>query len=483
MIGIVDIEVFEFSFIYKLDIVVVLINCLMICKDMVDLVYMIEVEKIQVIIEDIKICIVVGQLVLVGIILIEKFEVVFCELIKVGIKYNVLNVKFYVSEVDIVVQVGYFFVVIIVINMVGCGIDIMFGGSWQVEVVVLENLMLEQIEKIKVDWQVCYDVVLVVGGLYIIGIECYEFCCIDNQLCGCVGCQGDVGFFCFYLLMEDVLMCIFVFDCVFGMMCKLGMKSGEVIEYLWVIKVIVNVQCKVESCNFDICKQLLEYDDVVNDQCWVIYIQCNELLDVFDVSEIINSICEDVFKVMIDVYILLQLLEEMWDIEGLQECLKNDFDFDLLIKEWLDKELELYEEILCECILQSVVEIYQCKEEVVGVEMMCYFEKGVMLQILDLLWKEYLVVMDYLCQGIYLCGYVQKDLKQEYKCELFLMFVVMLELLKYEVISILSKVQVWMLEEVEVMEQQCCEEVECLVQMQQFSYQSDDEVVVQDLVV
>lgn len=254
MIGMVDIEVFEFSFIYKLDIVVVLINCLMICKDLLDLVYMIEVEKIQVIIEDIKECIVNGQLVLVGMIFIEKFEVVFRELIKVGIKYNVLNVKFYVNEVGIVVQVGYLVVVIIVINMVGCGIDIMLGGSWQVEVVVLEVLMEEQIVQIKVDWQVCYDVVLVVGGLYIIGIECYEFCCIDNQLCGCFGCQGDLGFFCFYLLMEDVLMCIFVFDCVFGMMCKLGMKLGEVIEYLWVMKVIVNVQCKVESCNFDICK-------------------------------------------------------------------------------------------------------------------------------------------------------------------------------------------------------------------------------------
>lgn len=143
MIGIVDIEVFEFSLIYKLDIVVVLINCLMICKDLLDLVYMIEVEKIQVIIEDIKECIVKGQLVLVGIIFIEKLELVLNELIKVGIKYNVLNVKFYVNEVVIVVQVGYLVVVIIVINMVGCGIDIVFGGSWQVEVVVLENLIVE----------------------------------------------------------------------------------------------------------------------------------------------------------------------------------------------------------------------------------------------------------------------------------------------------------------------------------------------------
>ncbi len=197
----------------------------------------------------------------------------------------------------------------------------------------------------------------------------------------------------------------------------------------------------MESRNFDIRKQLLEYDDVANDQRRAIYTQRNELLDVSDVSETINSIREDVFKATIDAHIPPQSLEEMWDIEGLQERLKNDFDLDLPIKEWLDKEPELHEETLRERILQSAVETYQRKEEVVGAEMMRHFEKGVMLQTLDSLWKEHPAAMDYLRQGIHLRGYAQKDPKQEYKRESFSMFAAMLESLKYEVISTLSKVQ------------------------------------------
>ena len=192
--------------------------------------------------------------------------------------------------------------------------------------------------------------------------------------------------------------------------------------------------------------------------------QRNELLDVSDVSETINSIREDVFKATIDAHIPPQSLEEMWDIEGLQERLKNDFDLDLPIKEWLDKEPELHEETLRERILQSAVETYQRKEEVVGAEMMRHFEKGVMLQTLDSLWKEHLAAMDYLRQGIHLRGYAQKDPKQEYKRESFSMFAAMLESLKYEVISTLSKVQVRMPEEVEAMEQQRREEAERLAQ-------------------
>ena len=164
-------------------------------------------------------------------------------------------------------------------------------------------------------------------------------------------------------------------------------------------------------------KKLLEYDDVANDQRRAIYSQRNELLDVSDVSETINSIREDVFKATIDAYIPPQSLEEMWDIPGLQERLKNDFDLDLPIAEWLDKEPELHEETLRERILAQSIEVYQRKEEVVGAEMMRHFEKGVMLQTLDSLWKEHLAAMDYLRQGIHLRGYAQKDPKQEYKRE------------------------------------------------------------------
>jgi preprotein translocase subunit SecA len=248
------------------------------------------------------------------------------------------------------------------------------------------------------------------------------------------------------------------------------MKPGEAIEHPWVTKAIANAQRKVESRNFDIRKQLLEYDDVANDQRRAIYSQRNELLDVSDVSETISSIREDVFKTTLDTFIPPQSLEEMWDVKGLQERLKNDFDLDMPVAEWLDKEPELHEETLRERIMQHAKEQYLRKEEVVGVEMMRNFEKGVMLQTLDSLWKEHLAAMDYLRQGIHLRGYAQKDPKQEYKRESFAMFAAMLESLKYEVISTLCKVQVRMPEEVEAMEEQRREEAERLASQQQLSH-------------
>ncbi len=338
MTGTADTEAFEFSSIYKLDTVVVPTNRPMIRKDMADLVYMTEAEKIQAIIEDIKTRTAAGQPVLVGTISIEKSEVVSRELTKAGIKHNVLNAKFHASEADIVAQAGYPAAVTIATNMAGRGTDIMLGGSWQAEVAALENPTPEQIEKIKADWQVRHDAVLAAGGLHIIGTERHESRRIDNQLRGRAGRQGDAGSSRFYLSMEDALMRIFASDRVSGMMRKLGMKPGEAIEHPWVTKAIANAQRKVESRNFDIRKQLLEYDDVANDQRRAIYTQRNELLDVSDVSETINSIREDVFKATIDAHIPPQSLEEMWDIEGLQERLKNDFDLELPIKEWLDKE-------------------------------------------------------------------------------------------------------------------------------------------------
>ncbi|MCU6664796.1 MAG: preprotein translocase subunit SecA [Silvania sp.] len=474
MTGTADTEAFEFSSIYKLDTVVVPTNRPMIRKDMPDLVYMTEAEKIQAIIEDIRDRTAAGQPVLVGTISIEKSEVVSDELTKAGIKHNVLNAKFHAKEADIVAQAGYPSAVTIATNMAGRGTDIMLGGSWQAELAELENPTPEQVAQIKAEWQIRHDAVLAAGGLHIIGTERHESRRIDNQLRGRAGRQGDAGSSRFYLSMEDALMRIFASDRVSGMMRKLGMKPGEAIEHPWVTKAIANAQRKVESRNFDIRKQLLEYDDVANDQRRAIYTQRNELLDVSDVSETINSIREDVFKATIDGHIPPQSLEEMWDIEGLQARLKNDFDLELPIQEWLDKEPELHEETLRERIFANALEVYKRKEEVVGAEMMRHFEKGVMLQTLDSLWKEHLAAMDYLRQGIHLRGYAQKDPKQEYKRESFAMFASMLESLKYEVISTLSKVQVRMPEEVEEMEQQRREEAERLAQMQQLSHQDDE---------
>ncbi|KQN58115.1 MULTISPECIES: preprotein translocase subunit SecA [unclassified Erwinia] len=473
MTGTADTEAFEFSSIYKLDTIVVPTNRPMQRKDLPDLVYMTELEKIGAIIEDIRERSANGQPILVGTISIEKSEVVSNELTRAGIKHEVLNAKFHAREADIVAQAGQPGAVTIATNMAGRGTDIVLGGSWQAEIADLTDPTAEQIEAIKSAWKVRHEAVLASGGLHIIGTERHESRRIDNQLRGRSGRQGDQGSSRFYLSMEDALMRIFASDRVSNMMRKLGMKPGEAIEHPWVTKAIANAQRKVESRNFDIRKQLLEYDDVANDQRRAIYTQRNELLDVSDVSETISSIREDVFKATIDGSIPPESLEEMWDVPGLQERLKNDFDLDLPIGEWLEKEPELHEETLRERIMDEAKAQYLRKEEVVGTEMMRNFEKGVMLQTLDSLWKEHLAAMDYLRQGIHLRGYAQKDPKQEYKRESFAMFAAMLESLKYEVVSTLSKVQVRMPEEVEQMEEQRRQEAERLAQQQHLSHVDD----------
>ncbi|WP_406703707.1 preprotein translocase subunit SecA [Sodalis sp.] len=472
MTGTADTEAFEFSSIYKLDTIVVPTNRPMIRKDLADLVYMTEKEKIDAIIEDIKTCTERGQPVLVGTISIEKSELVSGELEKAGIAHKVLNAKFHAMEAEIVAQAGQPGAVTIATNMAGRGTDIVLGGSWQAEIAALEAPDEQQIAAIKDAWQPRHEAVQAAGGLHIIGTERHESRRIDNQLRGRSGRQGDAGSSRFYLSMEDALMRIFASDRVSGMMRKLGMKPGEAIEHPWVTKAIANAQRKVESRNFDIRKQLLEYDDVANDQRRAIYTQRNELLDVADISETIKSIREDVLKTILDSYIPPQSLEEMWDVPGLEQRLKDDFDLEMPIGQWLDDEPGLHEETLRERVLEQTLVQYQRKEEIVVSDMMRNFEKGVMLQTLDSLWKEHLAAMDYLRQGIHLRGYAQKDPKQEYKRESFAMFAAMLESLKYEVISTLSKVQVRMPEEVEAMEQQRREEAERLARQQQLSHQA-----------
>ncbi|MCD1125963.1 preprotein translocase subunit SecA [Jinshanibacter sp. LJY008] len=474
MTGTADTEAFEFRQIYRLDTIVVPTNRPMVRDDMPDLVYMTEKEKIDAIIEDIKDRSSKGQPILVGTISIEKSEVVSNELKKAGIAHKVLNAKFHEMEAEIVANAGQEGAVTIATNMAGRGTDIVLGGSWQSELAELEEPTEEQIQAVKAAWQERHDRVLAVGGLHIIGTERHESRRIDNQLRGRSGRQGDPGSSRFYLSMEDALMRIFASDRVAGMMRKLGMKPGEAIEHPWVTKAIANAQRKVESRNFDIRKQLLEFDDVANDQRRAIYAQRNELLDISDISETIDSIRQDVFTTVIDNYIPPQSLEEMWDVPGLETRLKNDFDLELPIAQWLDTEHDLHEETLRERIVEEAAKVYHQKEEVVGDEMMRNFEKGVMLQTLDTMWKEHLAAMDYLRQGIHLRGYAQKDPKQEYKRESFSMFANMLEALKYEVISVLSKVQVRMPEEVEAVEQQRREEAERLARQQQFSHQEEN---------
>ena len=357
MTGTADTEAFEFNSIYRLETIVIPTNRPMVRKDLPDLVYMNEKGKFAAIIEDIRERTKNGQPVLVGTISIEKSEEISQALTKANIHHNVLNAKFHAMEADIIANAGLPSAVTIATNMAGRGTDIVLGGSWQTEVAKLENPTEEQIEEIKAQWQKRHDAVLASGGLHIIGTERHESRRIDNQLRGRAGRQGDEGSSRFYLSMEDSLMRIFASDKVSGMMRKLGMNETEAIEHPWVTKAIANAQRKVENRNFDIRKQLLEYDDVANDQRRAIYTQRNELLDVADVSETIDSIRQDVFTSMIDNYIPPQSLEEMWDIEGLTACLQNDFDLNLPIKEWLDKEPELHEETLRERILEKSIEV------------------------------------------------------------------------------------------------------------------------------
>ncbi|MGR5177541.1 preprotein translocase subunit SecA [Vibrio parahaemolyticus] len=453
MTGTADTEAFEFQSIYGLETVVIPTNKPMIRNDMPDVVYRTEVEKFNAIIEDIKERAAKGQPSLVGTVSIEKSELLSNALKQAKIKHNVLNAKFHEREAEIVAEAGTPGAVTIATNMAGRGTDIVLGGSWQAKVEQLDNPSKEQIDAIKAEWKVVHDQVLEAGGLHIIGTERHESRRIDNQLRGRSGRQGDAGSSRFYLSMEDQLLRIFTSDRMASLI-QSGMEEGEAIESKMLSRSIEKAQRKVEGRNFDIRKQLLEFDDVANDQRKVVYELRDELMTAEDISEMLEQNREDVFTSVIDEYIPPQSLEDMWDIEGLQERLKKDFDLDLAIQSWLEEDDKLYEEALREKILENAVTIYKQKEETVGAQVLRNFEKSVMLQTLDTLWKEHLAAMDHLRQGIHLRGYAQKNPKQEYKRESFELFEQLLDSLKFDVITILSKVRVQQQEEVERMEAQ-----------------------------
>ncbi|WP_158124324.1 preprotein translocase subunit SecA [Vibrio fluvialis] len=453
MTGTADTEAFEFQSIYGLETVVIPTNKPMIRNDMPDVVYRTEAEKFAAIIEDIKERVMKGQPVLVGTVSIEKSELLSNALKQAKIKHNVLNAKFHEKEAEIVAEAGKPGAVTIATNMAGRGTDIVLGGSWQSKVETLDNPTQEQIDAIKAEWKEVHDAVLASGGLHIIGTERHESRRIDNQLRGRAGRQGDAGSSRFYLSMEDTLLRIFTSDRMASLI-QSGMDEGEAIESKMLSRSIEKAQRKVEGRNFDIRKQLLEYDDVANDQRKVVYELRDELMGAEDISDMIEQNRVDVMTAVIDEYIPPQSLEDMWDVQGLEERLKNDFDLPLPIQSWLDEDDKLYEEALRDRILEQAVTVYKAKEEAVGETVMRNFEKSVMLQTLDTLWKEHLAAMDHLRQGIHLRGYAQKNPKQEYKRESFELFEGLLESLKSDVITILSKVRVQQQEEVERMEAQ-----------------------------
>jgi preprotein translocase subunit SecA len=452
MTGTADTEAEELLQIYNLEVVIIPTNRPMSRVDKTDLVFLTPAEKFNAIVEDIKDCIARKQPVLVGTASIEVSEHLSKLLQKEKIEHNVLNAKQHENEAHIIENAGRPGAVTIATNMAGRGTDIVLGGKLDVELEKNKDASAEQTNKIKEDWKKRHQLVLEAGGLHVIGSERHESRRIDNQLRGRSGRQGDAGSSRFYLSLQDDLMRIFASDKVGALMKKLGMEEGEAIEHPWVNRAIENAQRKVEGHNYDIRKQLLEYDDVANDQRRVIYAQRNEMMAESDLSGTIKIIRDEVINNIITASIPRGSLDEQWDIEGLEKALDEEFGQKLPIAQWLDQDNTLDETGLRRKILGIIVEEFEAKEQLVGAAGMRNYEKHVMLNVLDKLWKEHLAAMDYLRQSIGLRGYAQKNPKQEYKRESFEMFTEMLERMKYEVVSILSKVKIQSNEQVERLE-------------------------------
>ena len=449
MTGTADTEAEELLQIYNLEVVVIPTNMPMARIDSTDLVFLTPDEKFNAIVEDVKDCIARNQPVLVGTASIEVSEHISGILKKDKIKHNVLNAKQHENEAHIIEHAGRPAAVTIATNMAGRGTDIVLGGNLEAELAQNKDASEEKLDGINQDWKKRHQQVLHAGGLHVIGSERHESRRIDNQLRGRSGRQGDAGSSRFYLSLQDDLMRIFASDKVGALMKKLGMEEGEAIEHPWVNRAIENAQRKVEGSNYDIRKQLLEYDDVANDQRKVIYGQRNEMMAESDLSTTIKDIREEIVNNIITTYIPAGSLDEQWDIDGLENALADEFGQKMPVNEWLEQDNMLDETGFRKKILSAILEEYEAKERTVGAEGLRNYEKHVVLNVLDRLWKEHLAAMDYLRQSIGLRGYAQKNPKQEYKREAFEMFTELLERMKYEIVTIISKVKIQSQEQVE----------------------------------
>ena len=441
MTGTADTEAYEFQHIYNLEVVVIPTHRQMVRQDMGDQVYRSGTEKNAAILVDVQDCHKRGQPVLVGTTSIEASESLAKILQNEKIPHQVLNAKQHEREAQIVAEAGRPGGVTIATNMAGRGTDIVLGGNLEMELTVAEGDKAKE-QKIRDDWQRRHDQVIAAGGLHVIGTERHESRRIDNQLRGRSGRQGDPGSSRFYLSLEDSLLRIFGSDRLSGLMQRLGMQEGEAIEHPWVTRAIENAQRKVEGRNFDIRKQLLEYDDVANDQRKVIYEQRNRLMEVDDISDSIRSILGDVVTGMISLFIPPESIAEQWDTKGLQEYIEREFGLKLTVQRWLDDDSTMDEARLRARILEELEKAHATKTTQVGLEVMRHFEKAVMLQVLDSQWKDHLAAMDHLRQGIHLRGYAQKNPKEEYKREAFHLFSDMLDRIKHEVITLITRVQI-----------------------------------------
>ena len=421
MTGTADTEAEEFNSIYNLEVIVAPTNKEMVRDDCSDLIYRTEDEKFEALIEEIRGCNESGQPVLVGTISIEKSEQLSHRLKKHGIKHNVLNAKHHEKEAEIIAQAGHKKGVTIATNMAGRGTDIVLGEG-----------------------------VSELGGLHITGTERHESRRIDNQLRGRSGRQGDPGSSRFYLSLEDDLMRIFGSEKISGIMGKLGMENGEPIEHPMVSKAVANAQKKVEAHNFDIRKHLLEYDDVMNKQREVFYGLRRDILNNENHREMLLEMADELVNEVLNDIASEKIYPEEWDIQALDEYMMRQFmvpikkqEEALEIGSSLSLPLENCDrEKLHSAIMESVQSCYAIKEEGIDPNMMRQLEKMIMLQVIDNLWKDHLLGMDHLKDGVGLRGYAQKNPLTEYKKEGFEMFSKMMHQIREGVTEYLFKVQI-----------------------------------------
>jgi preprotein translocase subunit SecA len=477
MTGTADTEAFEFSHIYSLETVLIPTHRPMIRADSNDQVFITAKEKYRAIIEDVKDCYARSQPVLLGTTSIENSELISSHLDKEKLPHQVLNAKQHAREAEIVTQAGRPKMVTIATNMAGRGTDIVLGGNPDPEIQrvkadesLLESDRLARIAEIRTNWQQLHNEVVAAGGLHIIGSERHESRRIDNQLRGRAARQGDPGSSKFFLSFEDPLLKIFAGDKLKAVMGALKIPEGEAIEAKMVTRSIENAQR-----NFDIRKQLLEYDDVANDQRKVIYAQRNELLESQDISPTIASIRSGVLNDVVLQHIPPDSVEEQWDIAALERKLESEYFVPLPVAEWIKADESLDGPKVAERVIEGAAKHYAAKfTGIVEPEVLHHYERSVMLQSIDVHWREHLAALDYLRQGIHLRGYAQKQPKQEYKREAFELFGAMLESIKSEVTRHLLGIRVQTREQVEEAERRAEEAARAVKNVQYHHAGVDD---------
>ncbi len=453
MTGTADTEAYEFQQIYGLEVVVIPTHKPMIRADMSDLVYLTKEDKFTAIVEDIKDCVTRKQPALVGTTSIETSEMLSDILRKQNIPHEVLNAKQHAREAEIVAQAGRPAAITIATNMAGRGTDIVLGGNVEAEIARLVEVDEATAAQMRSEWQVRHDEVLAAGGLHIVGTERHESRRIDNQLRGRSGRQGDPGSSRFYLSLEDNLMRIFGDPArTKALLSRVGMKPGEVIESRLLTRQIEKAQRKVEAHNFDMRKHLLEYDDVANEQRKVIYQQRTELMAAEDVKEAVREIRGEVTAIQIEQFVPAKSLPEQWDLDGLARAVERDFAVQPDLKtgaENFNDETDVRKRVV-----ETIEQEYERKVANVGEPVMRSIEKQVMLQQLDQHWREHLAAMDYLRQGIGWRSLAGRKPEQEYKREAFDLFSNMLDRIKHDSISLLSRIQVRSQTEIEQEEEE-----------------------------